>query len=166
MSRVNAKKGIDASVEGFANEYIVIGILMRKYKNVSLVDLPLSKYDLIIVFKDKNEDETIIKAQIKTAKKSVSFTGGVRGGVDREYKSGIKEYIQSTKTSDVVIGVTPIGDNNFDLYFVPTILVEHFGTKSKSIKKLAALKNNYEFLEKCKDRSFILQRAKQLNIIN
>lgn len=125
---------------------------MRKYKNVSLVDLPLSKYDLIIVFKDKNENETIIK----TAKKSVSFTGGVRGGVDREYKSGIKEYIQSTKTSDIVIGVTPIGDNNFDLYFVPTILVEHFGTKSKSIKKLAALKNNYEFLEKCKDHPFIL----------
>ena len=59
---------------------------MKKYQNVSLVDLPLSTYDIIIVRKDANDTEDIIRAQVKTAKKSVSITGGTRGGVDREYK--------------------------------------------------------------------------------
>ncbi len=43
--------GRQASVEGFAYEHIAAGILMKKYQNVSLVDLPLSPYDLIIVLK-------------------------------------------------------------------------------------------------------------------
>jgi hypothetical protein len=46
-----AEKGKQASVDGFAHEHIVAGILMKKFQNVSLVDLPLSPYDIIIVFK-------------------------------------------------------------------------------------------------------------------
>lgn len=87
----SGKKGLQASVEGFAHEHIVAGILMKKFQNVSLVDLPLSPYDIIIVFKEDDETEYIIRAQVKTAKKSISFTGGTRGGIDREYKSGVKE---------------------------------------------------------------------------
>ena len=101
------ERGRQASVEGFAHEHIVVGILMKKYQNVSLVDLPLSPYDIIIVFKEKDGTENIIRAQVKTAKKSITFRGGLRGGVDRTYKSGIKEYIQSTVHSDVIIGVHP-----------------------------------------------------------
>jgi len=89
------KRGRQASVDGFAHEHIVAGILMEKYQNISLVDLPLSTYDLIIVRKDAKDKEDIIRAQVKTAKNSVSFTGGSRGGVDREYKSGVKTYTQS-----------------------------------------------------------------------
>lgn len=37
-----------ASVDGFAHELIVVGLLMKKYQNVSKVDLPLSPYDVII----------------------------------------------------------------------------------------------------------------------
>ena len=114
------QKGLQASVDGFAHEHIVVGILMKKYQNVSLVDLPLSSYDIVIVFKDKNREENIIRAQVKTANKQVSFTGGTRGGVDRTYKSGIKTYIQSTSTSDVVIGLHCSGKDSFKLYFVPT----------------------------------------------
>ena len=44
------KKGKQASVDGFAHEHIAVGILMKRYQNVSLVDLPLSPYDIIIVF--------------------------------------------------------------------------------------------------------------------
>ena len=95
---------------------------MKRYQNVSLVDLPLSTYDIIIVQKDEDGNDDIIRAQVKTATSSISFTGGSRGGVDREYKSGVKEYIQSPATADVVIGVHPIGDNSFELYFVPTVL--------------------------------------------
>lgn len=67
----SGKKGLQASVEGFAHEYIVAGILMKKFQNVSLVDLPLSPYDIIIVFKEEDETEDIIRAQVKTAKKSI-----------------------------------------------------------------------------------------------
>ena len=68
-------RGRQASIEGFANEHIVAGILMKRYQNVSLVDLPLSPYDIIIVFKDTDGKENIIRAQVKTARDSVSFTG-------------------------------------------------------------------------------------------
>ena len=93
---------------------------MKRYQNVSLVDLPLSPYDIIIVRKTADDSEDIIRAQVKTAKQSVPFTGGGRGGVDREYKSDVKTYTQSTATSDVVIGVHPAGDNACLLYTSPS----------------------------------------------
>jgi len=159
------ERGRQASIDGFAHEHMVCGILMKRYQNVSLVDLPLSPYDIIIVFKNEQEEEIIIRAQVKTAKKSISFTGGSRGGVDREYKSGIKTYIQSTKTSDVVIGYKPISEDKYELYFVPTILIEELNSKSKSIRLLAPLRNNYEILEHCKDKRFVLSKAKEYQII-
>jgi len=133
-------RGRQASIDGFAHEYIAAGILMKKYQNVSLVDLPLSTYDLIIVRKDEKGKEDVIRAQVKTAKKGISFTGGTRGGVDREYKSNVKTYIQSTVTSDVVIGLHPKDDKSYDLYFVPTVLIEILNQKSLSIKKFKNLK--------------------------
>lgn len=161
-----AEKGKQSSIDGFAHEHIVVGILMKKFQNVSLVDLPLSSYDIIIARKLAGENkEDIIRAQVKTSKKSISFTGGTRGGVDRTYKSGIKTYTQSTKTSDVIIGIEPLKEDRYNLYFVPTLLVEIWKTKSKSIKKLEKLKNNYDILENCKNRSYILDKAKQYNLI-
>ena len=64
-------RGRQASVDGFAHEHIVVGILMKKYQNVSLVDLPLSPYDIIIVRKDVDDNEDIIRSQVKTAKKQL-----------------------------------------------------------------------------------------------
>lgn len=78
--------GRQGAVEGFANEHIAAGILMKRYQNVSLVDLPLSHYDIIIARKREDGTEDIIRAQVKTARKSISFIGGVRGGTDRIYK--------------------------------------------------------------------------------
>ena len=42
-----AERGKQASVDGFAHEHIAAGILMKKYQNVSLVDLPLSLMTLL-----------------------------------------------------------------------------------------------------------------------
>lgn len=161
----SGKRGLQASVEGFAHEHIVAGILMKKFQNVSLVDLPLSPYDIIIVFKKKDSTEDIIRTQVKTAKKSISFIGGTRGGIDREYKSGVKEYKQSTSTSDVVIGIHPLGNNSYDLYFVPTILIEKLNQKSISIKKVEKLKNNYFILRNCKNYNLVINKAKEYGII-
>ena len=156
MLEVKEEKGKQAAVEGFANEHIVVGLLMKKFQNVSLVDLPLSPYDIIIVLPDDGK-EKIIRAQVKTSAKQISFTGGSRGGVDREYKSSAKTYIQSSKTADVVIGVKALNNNTFDLYFVPTVLIEILDQKSISLKKIPFLKNNYDILEKCQDSDYVLE---------
>ena len=162
-------RGRQASVDGFAHEHIVAGILMKKYQNVSLVDLPLSPYDIIIVRQDAEGREDIIRAQVKTAKQSVRFTGGSRGGVDRAYKSGVKEYTQSTVTSDVVIGIHPKNDNANDnayvLYFLPTVLIEQLNQKSISIKKIEDLKENYFILENCKNEEVIVQKCVEYGIL-
>ena len=160
-----AKKGKQASVDGFAHEHIAMGILMKKYQNVSLVDLPHSPYDIIIARKDKEENEDVIRAQVRTAIKSIKFGGGGRGGVDRKYISGVKEYTQTTKLSDVIIGVGPKNQRTFDLYFVPTILVEALGTRSISVKKADPLKNNYEFLERCKEKEFVISKATEYGLL-
>ena len=162
-------RGRKASVDGFAHEHIVAGILMKKYQNVSLVDLPLSPYDIIIVSRDEDGHEDIIRAQVKTARQAVPFTGGSRGGVDRAYKSGVKEYTQSTVTSDVVIGIHPINDNANDnayvLYFLPTVLIEHLNQKSISINKIEDLKENYFILENCKNEEVIVQKCVEYGIL-
>ena len=136
---------------------------MKRYGNVSLVNLPLSPYDIVIVQKTEH-GEDIIRAQVKTAKISISFTGGSRGGVDRKYRSGVKTYKQTTKTCDVVIGLHPY-DDSFDLYFVPTILIEKLGKKSISLNKVKDLKNNYEILNNCKNTNFVISKAKEYGII-
>ncbi|MEK7398982.1 MAG: hypothetical protein AAB116_18765 [Candidatus Poribacteria bacterium] len=159
------QRGRQASVEGFANEHIVAGILMKRYQNVSLVDLPLSPFDIIILMKKDDETEDIIRVQVKTATKAIGFTGGGRGGVDREYISDVKIYRQSTLISDIVIGIRPIENGSYELYFVPTILIENLNQNSISVNKVRQLKDNYEILERCKDKEFILQKAKEYGII-
>ena len=158
------KKGRQASADGFAHEHIVFGLLMKKYQNVSLAGWPLSPYDIIIDPKGRGRED-VIRAQVKTAPKSVPFTGGGRGGVDREYKSGVKEYIHSTETSDVVIGIHPIDDNSFELFFVPTVLIECLNQKSISINKIQDLKENYFILENCKNRQLIIQKCEEYGIL-
>ena len=82
MSNINrGERGKWASIEGFANEKIVCGLLMKRYGNVSLVDLPLSPYDIILVRKIEEGKEDIIRLQVKTASDSLKFTGGERGWV-------------------------------------------------------------------------------------
>ena len=158
-------RGRQASIDGFANEHIVVGLLMKKYQNVSLVDLPLSPYDIIIVMKNDKDEESIIRAQVKTASKSISFTGGTRGGKDRAYKSGIKTYRQSTLTSDVVIGIKALPNDSFDLYFIPTILVELLNQGSIALNRIPDFKNNYCILEMCKNRKHILDYAFKVGLL-
>lgn len=156
----DSSRGRQASIDGFAHEHIVVGILMKKYQNVSLVDLPLSPYDIIIVMKNETDDtENIIRAQVKTASKAISFRGGTRGGKDRTYKSGIKTYRQSTLTSDVVIGIHPLPNDSFDLYFIPTIVVEALNQSSIALNRIKAFQNNYDVLENCKNSKHVLNYA-------
>jgi hypothetical protein len=158
------KRGRQASISGFAHEHITAGILMKRYGNVSLVDLPLSPYDIVIVYK-KEHGEDIVRAQVKTAQDNLPFTSGSRGGVDRVYVSDVKTYTQSTETCDVVIGLHP-HNGSFDLYIVPTILIEALKQKSISLNKIEALKNNYDMLDNCKNSEYVISNAKKFGIIH
>jgi hypothetical protein len=153
--------GRRGAVEGFANEHIAVGILMKRYQNVSLVDLPLSHYDIIIAIKQDDGREDIIRAQVKTARDSISFVGGVRGGADRTYKSDVKKYRQDTTKADVVIGVHE-EQGKYALYFVPTCLIEALNQDSIAISRIEMLRENYEILENCKNREYVLDRCKSI----
>ena len=67
--------------------------------------------------------------------------------------------MQNTETSDVVVGVSSQqsnGESHIDFYFIPTIYIELLGQKSLSVNKIPVAKNNWELLEQCKDRAFVL----------
>ncbi len=151
---VETNKGKLASAKGFANESRMLAALLERGYNASRVDLPHSTYDIVVEL-----DSCIIRVQVKTVSgSSVSFVGGVRGGVDREYKSGVKEYTQTTETSDVVVGVQSERDNGerrINFYFIPTLYIVQLGQGSLSVNKIPKAKNNWILLEKCKDREFV-----------
>ena len=149
-------RGKLASAKGFANENRLLAALLERGYNASKVDLPHSTYDIIV---EKSTHETL-RVQVKTLSKSksVSFKGGVRGGRDRSYKSGVKEYTQSTRTSDIVVGVESICDNGdveVNFYFIPTLYIEKTGKGSLSVNKIPQAKNDWEILIRCKEAAFV-----------
>ena len=151
-----AKLGKQASATGFANESRLLAALLDRGFNASSVDLPHSTYDIVVEL----EKNSIIRVQVKTIGRSnsIKFTGGSRGGVDREYKSGVKSYTQDTTTSDIVVGVKSRkfnGDDKIDFYFVPTLLIEHLKQQSISANKMEKWKNNWDILRHCKDQDFV-----------
>ena len=149
-------KGKLASAKGFANESRLLAALLERGYNASRVDLPHSTYDLVLELDAAN----IIRLQVKTVggSGSVSFSGGLRGGVDRSYKSDVKAYVQNTKTSDVVVGVRSIkvnGDTDIDFFIIPTLYIERLGQKSISVNKVPQTRNNWHLLERCKDEQYV-----------
>lgn len=148
------RKGRQASATGFANEQRLLAALLAREFNASRVDLPHSTYDIIVEL-DKDH---LIRIQVKTAKKSISFIGGVRGGADREYKSDVKAYTQSTETSDIVVGVScesNNGDTQIDFFFLPTLYIEKLNQKSIALSKIQFAKNDWEILEHCKNDDYV-----------
>lgn len=151
-------KGKLASAIGFANKSRLLAALLDRGYNASRVDLPHSTYDLVVELISGD----LIRVQVKTvgSGNSINFRGGVRGGVDRIYLSVVKEYTQSTKSSDVVVGVKSVqnnGDTDVDFYFVPTHYIESLGQKSLSVHKIPSAKNNWTLLERCKNREFVFE---------
>ena len=149
-------KGKLASAKGFANENRLLAALLERGYNASLVDLPHSTYDVVVEYIDNQ----VIRLQVKTVSASggISFKGGIRGGVDRDYKSGVKEYIQNTNTSDAVVGVLATGNNGdsqVDFYFIPTLYVEVLGQGSISKNRVGVTKNNWTLMENCRNVTYV-----------
>ena len=145
-----------ASAKGFANESRLLAALLERGYNASRVDLPHSTYDMVV----ETDGGDMIRIQVKTVSSSgsIKFTGGIRGGVDRECRSDIKAYTQNTETADVVVGVRSVksnGDTEIDFFFVPTVYIEKIGQKSISTSKVQKSKNNWVLLENCKNKDFV-----------
>lgn len=152
MLNKERNKGRLASAKGFANENRLLAALLERGFNASRVDLPHSTYDIVVEI----NNQQIIRIQVKTIGMSnqISFIGGV----DREYKSSIKEYVQNTKTADIVVGIQSIinnGDSEINFYFIPTLFIENIKQKSISIHKIDMAKNKWEILESCKDPEYV-----------
>ena len=157
---LNYESGKQASIAGVANEHIVLGILLPFFPNTMLSSHQQSTHDLIIP-----HEEIYIRAQVKTSKKSISFIGGNRAGVDRTYITSTnnpKTYTYSTKDTDIIIGIKPIGIGIFELFFIPSIIVELSAQKSISTGKVGFTKNNFDYLKNCTDRSFCLKAYSDL----
>ena len=148
--------GKEAANKGIANEHIALGILMHRY-NASKVDLPSSKYDIIIELK-KND---YIRIQSKASDKSISFLGNVRAGKANKGSSNLKySYRYNVEHCDIIMGVkTSINKKGVlekvDLYFMPTLYIETLKQNSISYGRIESFKNNWNILENSKDFNYV-----------
>ena len=159
-SKLRSKSGSQAANIGTANEHIALGILMQKY-NASKVDLPSSKFDIILLHKKK-----YIRVQSKTAHPSIGLKGNVRAGKANRGASDTNFAFRYDRSHcDILMGVKSNFDEKYkltsvDLYFLPTILVEKIKNESAiSTGCLNALKYNYEVLENCTDEKYIQKKV-------
>lgn len=115
------EQGKQDSIKGFANESRLLAALLERGHNASRVELPHSPYDIVVI----QSTHDLIRVQVKTVgpQKSVSFTGGGRGGQDRIYIPGVKGYVHDTQTCDIIVGVESIrGMGTAKLIFILSLL--------------------------------------------
>ncbi len=129
---------------GDAHELFVRAIMMRLGFEVGKIDLSSGPYDLILAAHTRPGGEKIfLRVQIKTiSESSLALSGGSRGGIDREYKSGVKSYKYSEDHNELIFGVDK---GNFDIYVFPTRFALRYGT-SVSKNKIEICKNNWKIL--------------------
>jgi len=131
---------------------------MRLGFNVSLVALKGEPFDLVVFAYEKPQGKEIpLRCQVRASHKSVKFTAGTRGGVDRIYKPNVKKYKYTTEHNDLIIGVDI---ETLDLYLVPTKFIADWG-ESRAFSKLQPLKNNWNILLNWNDE-FLSRLYRQL----
>ena len=164
FSRLNItqrNRGAFAALLGEAHQYLVTGLLMRLGFLVSVITVRGGTFDLIIPayenFTQDREKVALVRAQVRTIKQSLRFTGGVRAGVDRIYLPEVKGYKYTPRHNDLIIGVD---QSILDLYLVPTRYIERWGN-SVSKSKLQPLKNNWQILLNWND-DFLAQLGSEL----
>ena len=118
------KQGKLDSIKGAGNELLVLGSLIYSYPNTMMSSSAQTAHDLIIHISSKQN----IRAQVKTVNKSgsIPLKGGGRSGADANYggKGTInKTYLYSTENCDLIIGVKFLSIGNFELYFIPGLVL-------------------------------------------
>lgn len=152
LNIAEVEKSKFASNLGTAHEFLVTGILMRLGLDVSICSVKGGPYDLLItVFEDgPHSAQRLLRAAVRTASPQgqIKLGAGGRGGVNREYKSGVKVYKYTEEHNDLIIGVDT---DSMDLYLIPTRLAQRFGM-SKSKRLLQVLRNNWDVLLRWNDK--------------
>ena len=98
---------------------------------------------MVVAFTDPSKaNRQVLRAQVKTSDGGITFVGGSRGGVNREYKSGVKTYKYTVAHSDLILG---IDKSTLDIYVVPTRFIEKWGG-SRATSKMQPLKDNWDIL--------------------
>ena len=132
---LNVEGGIYRSMEGNADEMIVVGKLIKMGFNCSRVDVTNSKYDAVI---DKNGK--LLRIQIKaTGGNSLDLTCGGRAGqqINREVPSRLRKL--NMNDCDLVIGVSK---NSAICYVIPSSDLDKFGN-SVSLSNLSNYKERW-----------------------
>jgi len=145
LNIVGLDPGKHAALLGDAHELIVAGILIRLGFEVGLISAKGGAYDLwVIAYENPGGNIKPLRVQIRTVApgKGIKFVGGIRAGINRIYIRGVKEYKYTEKDNDLIIGIDP---KTLDLYLLPTRFISRWG-KSRSIRKLHPLRNNWEIL--------------------
>ena len=149
------KQGKLDSIKGAGNELLVLGSLIYSYPNTMMSSSAQTAHDLIIHISSKQN----IRAQVKTVNKSgsIPLKGGGRSGADANYggKGTInKTYLYSTENCDLIIGVKFLSIGNFELYFIPGLVLDKLKQQSISIRKIEFTKNDLSVIEKCLDEDY------------
>lgn len=133
---LNIEHGRYRTMEGNADEMIVVGKLIKMGFNCSRVDVTNSKYDAVI-----DRDGKLLRVQIKaTGTNTLDLTSGARAGqqISRDVPSRQKKL--SEKDCDVVIGVLK---TSAICYVIPAKDLGKFGN-SVSLSRLAEYKEKWE----------------------
>lgn len=153
-------KGKFSALLGEAHQHIIAGLLMRAGFFVAAAPVRTEPYDLIVIayrdYENRPDEKVLLRTQCRTISKgkSLRLVGGVRAGVDRDYRHpSPKEYKYTEEHNDLIVA---INEDDFSLYIVPTRLTKRWG-KSVSVRRLELFRNRFdlllnwrdEYLEKC-----------------
>jgi hypothetical protein len=150
-----SEKGKKDSIRGTANEYLVLGALMCDFPNVMMSSSAQTAHDLIV---HQNESMNI-RIQVKTVTQtnSIPLEGGKRAGSDGEYGGEgtvSKKYSYSSKNCDLLIGIKNINICEFELYFIPGLVLDKLNQGSISSNKVSFTKNDLSVLRKSLDKKY------------
>lgn len=133
---VGVEDGIYRSMEGNADEMIVVGKLIKMGFNCSRVDVTSSKYDAVIDKKGK-----LLRIQIKgTNTNNLDLTSGARSGqqINRQAQSRVRKLTKND--CDILLGVLK---ESAICYVIPAIDLEKFGN-NVNLKNLAQYKEKWD----------------------
>jgi hypothetical protein len=128
--------GIYRSMEGNADEMIIVGKLIKMGFNCSRVDVTNSKYDAVI-----DRDGKLLRVQIKaTSTNSLDLTCGGRAGQQINRTVPSRQRKLTKDDCDILIGAHK---ESAICYVIPANDLEKFGS-SISLSQLGSYKENWD----------------------
>ena len=128
--------GIYRTMEGNADEMIIVGKLIKMGFNCSRVDVTNSKYDAVI-----DKDGRLLRVQIKaTATNTLDLTCGGRAGQQISRSAPSRQRKITQEDCDILIGASK---ESAICYVIPAIDLPNFGN-SVSLSNLTEYKEKWE----------------------